>query len=66
MLVMNSRERTIQNKRIKHKSKRCEEEIAHIRKEQANKARDKMLSDKMDNIIESVKMELLADTYLRN
>ena len=41
MLVMNSRERNIQNRKIKRKSKSREEEIARIRKGQANAARKK-------------------------
>ena len=53
--MMNSRERNIQNRRIKRESKRREEEIARIRKGQANAAREKMISDKMENIVESVR-----------
>ena len=54
-LVMNSRERNIQNRRIKRESKCREEEIARIRKGKANAAREKMISDEMDNIVESVR-----------
>ena len=51
---VSSQEREMLNRRVKHKSKRCEEEMALTRKQEAIAARENMIEKEMNKILELV------------